>query len=125
MPKPISKEKRADIIRHMQADDSVKNKENVAQWLFVCTKTITRVWNKYLKTGCYEADLSNRGRKPLVSASEMSLVEARIEEQPDITLVQLIEEFNLPICESALSKRLTRSGFRLKKKLLPSQPRST
>jgi transposase len=115
MPKPISKEKRADIIKHMQADDSPKNKKNIAKWLFVCTRTVTRVWELFSRTGSYEANLSSRGRKPLVSEAEMSLIEARIEQQPDITLLKLIEEFNLPISESALSKRLKKSGFRLKK----------
>jgi hypothetical protein len=44
MAKPITNEKRADIIRHMQAGES---KENIAKWLFICKRSVTRVWEKY------------------------------------------------------------------------------
>jgi hypothetical protein len=52
MPKPISNEKRADIIKHIQAGES---KENVAKWLFIKVRTINRVLKRYNETGCYEA----------------------------------------------------------------------
>jgi len=51
MPIPISKEKRADIVKHMQARES---KENIAKWMFVCIKTVMRIWNKYVETGTYK-----------------------------------------------------------------------
>ena len=50
MAKPIGTEKRADIIRHMEAGES---KGDIAKWLFVCVRTVTRVWNKYTSTGSY------------------------------------------------------------------------
>ncbi|MDR1842150.1 MAG: helix-turn-helix domain-containing protein, partial [Holophagales bacterium] len=53
MAKPISSEKRADIIRHLQ---SGKSKADVAEWLFVCVRTITRIWDKYTRFGSYEPE---------------------------------------------------------------------
>jgi len=113
MAKPISSEKRADIIRHMQ---SGKSKAEIAEWLFVCVRTITRIWDKYTRLGSYEPEPQRSGRKPLVSDETMGLVMAKIKEIPDITLFELIEEFDLPISQAALSKRLIKLGLTYKKR---------
>ena len=47
MAKPIPSEKRADIIKHMEAGES---KKNISKWLFICERTITRIWNKFKTT---------------------------------------------------------------------------
>jgi len=114
MAAPISSEKRADIVKHMQAGES---KENIAKWFFVCERTVTRVWNKFTITGSYEPEPQNSGRKPLVNDETMSQIVAKIKEKPDITLRELIDEFNLPISESALCRRLIKIGLTYKKKL--------
>lgn len=114
MAKPITNEKRADIIKHMEAGES---KDTISKWLFVCKRTITRVWNKFKVTGSYEALPQNSGRKPLVSEDTMKKVVSKIKEQSDITLLEIIEEFNLPISESALCKRLIKLGLTYKKRL--------
>ena len=121
MAKPISNEKRADIVQHMQAGES---KENIAKWLFVCVRTVTRVWNKFKSSGSYEPEPLNCGRKPLVSAETMDKVQKKIKEQPDITLLELIEEFDLKISESALCKRLIALGLTYKKKRSTPKPKS-
>jgi len=118
MAKPISNEKRADIIKHMQAGES---KENISKWLFVCVRTVTRVWNKFTVSGNYEPEPQGSGRKPLVSDEAMKQVVSKIKETPDITLLELIEEFSLPISASALCRRLIRLGYSLKKRQLIPQ----
>ena len=112
MATPISNEKRADIVKHMQAGES---KENIAKWLFVCVRTITRVWKKFTDTGNYEPEPPNSGRKPLVSDETMDQIVSKIKEKPDMTLIELIEEFNLPISQSALCRRLIKIGLTYKK----------
>ena len=113
MAKAISRETRAAIIKHMQAG---KDKKDIAQWLFVCVRTVTRIWNKFTKVGSYEAEPQNGGRKPLVSDETMNLVVQKIKEVPDITLLELIEELNLPISQSALCRRLISLDLTLKKR---------
>jgi transposase len=113
MAKPISDEKRADIVRHMQAG---KSKAEIAEWLFVCIRTITRVWNKYTAAGSYRPEPQNSGRKPLVSSETMKKVMSKIKGAPDITLSELIEELELPISQMALSKRLAKLGLTYKKR---------
>jgi len=113
MPKPISKEKRADIVNHMQAGES---REDIAKWLRINIKTIKRVWKRFQDTGCYEALPNTGGRKPLVTDEVMDQVVLKIKEVPDMTLLELIEEFDLPFTESALSRRLTKRGLTFKKR---------
>jgi len=113
MPKPISDEKRADIVRHMEAG---RSRADVAEWLFVCVHTVARVWNKYRRTGSCSPEPRNSGRKPLVSDETMALVAARIKEAPDATLQELIDGLGLPISRAALSRRLIGMGFTYKKK---------
>jgi len=113
MAVPISNEKRADIIKHMEAGES---KEDIAKWLYVCKRTITRIWNRYKTEGSYKPQAKSSGRKPLVSESEMSQIVARIQEKSDITLLELIEEFDLKISQSALCRRLKKLGMTYKKR---------
>ena len=63
MPKPISKEKRADIIKHVEAGE---NKEDVAKWLFIELRTVNRVVKRYNETGSYESLPKGGGQKPLI-----------------------------------------------------------
>jgi transposase len=113
MGKPLSNEKRADIVRHMEAG---QNKENIAEWLFITTKTVERVWKRYQETGNYEALPHAGGRKPLITDEQMNQVVLRVEEVPDMTLLELIEEFDLPFTESALCRRLIKRGLTFKKR---------
>ena len=113
MAKAISNDTRAAIVKHMQAGE---NKKDIAKWLFVCVRTITRIWNKFTTVGSYEPEPQNSGRKPLVSDETMSLVVLKIKEVPDMTLLELIEEFNLPISQSALCRRLNSLDLTYKKR---------
>jgi len=113
MPKPISNEKRDTIIKHIQAGES---KEDIAKWLFICKRTITRVYNKYQKTGTYKPEPLNCGRKPKITNQTMDNILTKIKQQPDITLNELIEEFDLKISQAALCKRLIKLGLTFKKR---------
>jgi transposase len=113
MPKPISDEKRADIIKHIQAGES---KEDVAKWLLITLRTVNRVIKRYNETGSYAALPNGGGQKPLITEETMNQVVAKVKEVPDMTLLELIDEFDLPFSESALSRRLTRLGFTYKKR---------
>ena len=41
MPKPTSNEKRADIIKHMEAGES---RRDIAKWLFVSEDNVAMIW---------------------------------------------------------------------------------
>lgn len=113
MPRAISNEKRAAIIKHKQENES---NEDIAKQLFVCVRTVKRIWNKFIEIGSYEPAPQNSGRKPLVNEKTMDKVVAKIKEVPDITLHELIEEFQLPISKAALCKRLIKLNLTYKKR---------
>ena len=113
MAKPVSNEKRAGIIKHIQAGES---RADIAKWLSVCTRTISRVWARYLATGTFEPEPPKSGRKPCVGDETMEKVLSKIKETPDVTLLELIEEFRLPISQAALSRRLIKLGLAYKKR---------
>jgi len=114
MPAPISAETREKIITHKRN----KEKEgDIAKWLFVSKSTVTKTWSQYKNSDSFESKLSTRGRKPAFGQDVMDKIVAKIKEQSDVTLEELIEEFDLNICQSALSRKLTKIDLNFKKRL--------
>jgi len=113
LAKPISNDKREAIIKHKQAGES---EANISKWLLIHPITVQRVWKKYVETGNYEPSPLNNGRKPKVSKETMDKVVLKIQEMPDMTLQELIDEFNLGISQAALCKRLIKLGLSFKKR---------
>ena len=113
MAKPISNDKRDAIIKHKQAGESDLT---ISKWLIIHPCTVYRVWKKYKETGSYEAKPLNNGRKPLVSNETMEKIILKIQECPDMTLQELIDEFDLGISQAALCKRLIKVGMSFKKR---------
>jgi transposase len=93
-----------------------KNTKDVAKWLLVSIRTVERIWRKYQKQGHYQPEPLNCGRKPLVNKTTMDKVVEKIQEHPDITLQKLIDEFKLPISQSALCRRLRKLGLTFKRR---------
>jgi len=116
--KPVSNDKRAAIVKHVQAG---KNKKDIAIWLCVCLRTVEHVWSKYQKQGYYEHEPLNCGRKPKINTTTMDKIVEKIQQQPDITLQELIDEFNLPLSKSALCRHLHKQGLTFKKALHPNK----
>ena len=113
MPKPLSPEKRADIIFHKTNKET---EENIAKWLRINKSTVTKTWKSYKNAASFESKLNTRGRKPAFGQDVLEKIIARIKEKPDITLLELIEEFNLEISESGLSKKLNKINLNFKKR---------
>lgn len=114
MMEAISKKDRESIILHKQNGE--KDKE-IAKWLCISVRSISRIWRQYGLTGNCDPKPKNSGRKALVTEEQMTNVAIKIKEMPDITLNDLIDEFELGISEAALCKRLCKLGYTLKKRL--------
>ena len=113
MAKAISLDKREAIIKHKQSGES---DENISKWLLIHPITVYRVWRKYKETGSYKPSPLNNGRKPRVNKETMDNVILKIQKEPDITLQELIDEFDLGISQAALCKRLIKLGMSFKKR---------
>lgn len=108
-----SKEIREKIIQHKQNNE---NEKDIAKWLLISQSTVTKIWALYKKTGSVQPKPCTQGRKPQISPQTMDQLIAKIEEKPDITLNELIAEFDLTVSKAALSKRLTKLDYTFKKR---------
>src|SRR5215469_14731743 len=114
MPNPTSKEIRKKIIQHKQ---NYVNEPDIAKWLIISQSTVTKIWALHKQTGSIKPKPRTQGRKPLATQQTMNQITTKIDNQPDITLKELIEEFNLQISPAALSKRLIKLGYTFKKRV--------
>ena len=113
MPKPLSMDMRKRIIEAKMRGDT---EDVIAREKEVNKSTVTKLWALYKETGSYEPRPNPNGRKPALSPQQLDMVTNKIHEQPDISLQELIDEFNLPVCVSALCRTVNNKlGLRLKK----------
>ena len=101
MPKPLSNDLRKRIIEAKLRGDT---EEKIAAEKEASKSTITKLWALYRESGSYEARPNPSGRKPALSANQLKQIAQKINEQPDITLQELIDELSLPVCVSALCR---------------------
>ena len=113
MPMPLSKEMRELIVYHKK---NGANNTEISKWLQITTKSVQRIWKVYKEENTTVPKLHNKGRKPAFCEKKMEKIRAKIAEQPDITLDELVEEFNLNISISALSRKLTKLDLTFKKR---------
>lgn len=113
MPAPLSRDLRKRIIQAVEAGDSVKK---IAREKQVSESAIFRLLVLYRETGSYKARPLRNGRKPQLDEKMLEKIRKRIEEQPDIALHELKEEFALPVSLPALCKTINgKLGLRRKK----------
>jgi transposase len=114
LPNPTSKEIREKIIQHKQNNTK---ETDIAKWLIISQSTVTKIWALHKKTGTIQPRPRTQGRKPLLTQQTLNQITQKIEQQPDITLKELIQEFNLKISQTALSKHLKKLDYTFKKRV--------
>ncbi len=114
MPKTTSRETREKIIFHRQ---NGKSEKEIAEWLMISQPTVSRIYSTFLKTQSIDSKVRNCGRKPKVDSKTLDKIIDKIHEKCDITLREIIDEFNLDISEGGLSKVLKKANMSFKKRL--------
>lgn len=113
MPEPLSQDMRQRIIAAKGRGDS---HAKIAKELQVSVSAITRLLALYRETGNSEPRTMHLGRKPRLDEQTLEKIRKRIEEQPDVALYELKEEFALPVSLPALCKTINgKLGLRRKK----------
>ena len=113
MPAPVSKEIRKNIVYHKKNGEK---EEEIAKWLVINKSTVTKIWRLYREENTIENKVYKRGRKPAFCGKKMEQIAAKIKEQPDITLEELVERFGLNISISGLSRKLKKLDLTFKKR---------
>lgn len=113
MRSPLSQDIRERIIRAREHGDTIPR---IAKEKGVSKSAVERLLRLYRETGSYAPRPLNNGRKPRLTPAQLEAVRERILEQPDISLLELIEGMQLPLCESALCRIVNNKlGLRRKK----------
>jgi transposase len=93
-----------------------KEKRNtIATWLNISISTIDKVWHKFKKTGTYQP-IPYTGRKSTLTEKQEKEIRNKIQQTPDITLNELIDELSLDLTESGMSRHLKAMGLTFKKR---------
>lgn len=111
--KPISNEVRERIIKHKANGES---EANIAKWLFVGVSTVYQILALHKKTGSI-LPKPYKGNNRKISPEQDIQIRALIKKQPDVTLLEMIENLGLNVTESGLSKHLKKMGLTYKKRL--------
>lgn len=113
MALPLVKEIREAIVFHKTNGEK---ETDIAKWLLISQSSVTKVWALYKKQKSVEPKPHNKGRKPAFGQETLDKIVAKIQEQPDMTLEELIEEFDLKISASALCRKLLKLNLTFKKR---------
>ena len=66
----------------------------------------------------YRLRVSERGRKRVLGQKDLENIARAVDEQPDITLSEIVEKLNLPVGIETVRRRLREMGYRRKKKMI-------
>jgi transposase len=107
----IERKKRIDMIEAKQRGE----KEGlIAAWLKISKRSVGTIWKLFRDTGSFQP-AKYTGRKSRLDCETIEKIRSAVNENPDITLNELIEKLSLPIKKSQLSKLLIKFGFSYKK----------
>jgi len=110
--KPISNDKRQNIIEAKQRGEKA---EAIIKRFNVSASSISRIWNKYRKTGdC--SPIPYPGRKSEISEEKDNEIRDYINENNDATLEEMIEALSINLTISGLSRHLDKMGLSFKKR---------
>jgi transposase len=115
MPAPLSKDLRERIIiKHKKGIKPVRIQKELE---IKSLSSICAIIKRYEETGSIEPRPLNNGRPPKMTKKNMSDLEETVLAKPDITLEELKEQLNLPICISRICRILNNDlGLPLKKR---------
>ena len=113
MAMPLPNKIREAIITHKLNGEK---EAEIAKWLCISKSSVTKTWALFKQQNSIDPKPHNKGRKPAFGQDVLDKIIAKIKEQPDSTLEELVEEFNLKISISALCRKLQRLNLNLKKR---------
>lgn len=120
MPAPLSLDLRERILKAYKSGKTVKE---IAASKISAKSTIYGLIKLEKETGSVEPRENRNGRKPILTNDDLERIKIKIEEKSDITLDELRNELNLPVCRSALCNTINHK-LNLKRKKDTSSKRT-
>jgi len=106
MPSPLSKDLRERIIKKHQKNN--KPSQIQSELEIKSLSAIYSIIKQYGETGSIEPRPLNNGRPPKITPQNIEDMKAAVLKQPDITLEELKEQLELPICVSRICRILNK-----------------
>ena len=111
--------------------EKTHNAKEVAECFGVNTSTVYRLAKRMRETGSVETRASRglgdvykrqraslRGRKPSLSQKDIQNIDCLIQQQPDITINEIIDTLQLHVSDETVRKTILKLGYVYKKKSL-------
>ena len=102
----------------VEAYEKTHDAKGIALAYGVSVPTVYRLAEQKAKTGSVNLRVSERGRKRVLVREDLERIAKAIEEQPDITLSEIVEKLNLPVGIETVRRRIQAMGYRRKKKMI-------
>ena len=102
----------------LKAWDKMHDAKKIAECFSVNTSTVYRLVNRRDKTGEWQTRTHLRGRKSALSQEQKQSIIQLVQEQPDITINEIIERLHLTVSDETVRRALIKAGYTYKKKSL-------
>ena len=107
----------------VKAYEKTGNAREVAECFGVDISTVYRLYRQKKATGSVKLRTNKRVRKPSLSSEDLFHIEKAIQEQPDITIEEIIEKLDLHVTNETVRKAVIKMGYVYKKKSLYASER--
>ena len=102
----------------VEAYEKTHDAKGIALAYGVSVPSVYRLAEQKARTGSVELRVSKRGRKRVLGQEDLENIARAVDEQPDITLSEIVEKLNLPVGIETVRRRLWAMGYRRKKKMI-------
>lgn len=102
----------------VEAYEKTHDAKGIALAYGVSVPSVYRLAEQKARTGSVELRVSKRGRKRMLVQEDLENIARAVDEQPDITLAEIVEKLNLPVGIETVRRRLQAMGYRRKKKMI-------
>lgn len=102
----------------VEAYEKTHDAKGLAVAYGVSVPTVYRLAEQKAKTGSVDLRVSERGRKRVLGQEALEKIAKTIEEQPDITLAEIVEKLDLPVGIETVRRAIRAMGYRRKKKVI-------
>ena len=102
----------------VEAYKKTHNAKGIALAYGVSVPSVYRLAEQKARTESVDLRVSKRGRKRVLVQEDLENIARTVEEQPDITLAEIVEKLNLPVGIETVRRRPQAMGYRRKKKMI-------
>ena len=95
----------------LEAWDKTHNAREIAKYFSVNESTVYRLIEERARTGSYETRTQLRDRKTILTEKQHHDILELVQEQPDITMKEIVETLHLPVGDETVRRFLIKQGY--------------